>query len=196
MAHFYISDNQPVNPVSGDFWFKPSDNKVYKFDGSAWNELAGLPIDFSTLFSGTVPIEGLVLAYALLADTGLPSAVKAHFVKSAAPTVGTGGVYGAAVDIEPAANKSILPLQVKTSTAGTFGTGETVTVRVTATFSDGTTASVTKTHSAAGDIWFAEADLAGLMKDGAYITKLSVDATSSAATTAVIASVDVYGLQV
>jgi hypothetical protein len=70
---------------------------------------------------------------------------------TASPTPGTGGAYGAAVPMAPSANKAMVPLWVRLSWGGTFATGETVTIRLTAYFSDGTTATFTKGATAAGD---------------------------------------------
>jgi len=118
------------------------------------------------------------------------------WVKTASPTPGTGGAYGTAVALKPAANKSVVPLSAKLSWGGTFGTGETVTIRLTAKFSDGTSASITKSATAAGDVYLNTSDLQGLMKDGVYITEIGVDSSSSAASTSVTTSATIYGLEI
>jgi len=122
--------------------------------------------------------------------------IRKHFVKTASPTPGTGSSYGTAVDITPSTNKSILPLQIKTTTGGTYATGETVTIRITVTFSDGTIASVTKDHTATGDIWLSDSEVASLMKDGVYVSKISVDSTSDQSSTSVTTDVTVYGIEI
>ena len=122
-------------------------------------------------------------------------AIKKHLAKLVSPTPGTGGSYGTAVDITPSTNKSILPLQIKTTTGGTYATGETVTIRITVTFSDGTTASVEKSHTATGDIWLSGSEIANLMKDGVYITKISVDSASDQSSTSVTTDVIIYGIE-
>ncbi len=119
-----------------------------------------------------------------------------QIVKTASPTPGTGGSYGDAVDITPATNKTIVPLFIKTTTGGTYATGETVTIRITVTFSDGTTASVTKDHTATGDIWLSDSEVASLMKDGVYVSKISVDSTSDQSSTSVTTDVTVYGIEI
>jgi len=135
----------------------------------------------------------------VLDDTGATvidlEAIKKHLVKTASPTPGTGGSYGTAVDITPSTNKSILPLQIKTTTGGTYATGETVTIRITVTFSDGTTASVEKPHTATGDIWLSGSEIASLMKDGVYITKISIDSASDQSSTSVTTDVTIYGIE-
>ena len=118
------------------------------------------------------------------------------WVKTASPTPGTGGAYGSAVTLRPAANKSIVPLSAKLSWGGTFATGETVTIRITAKFSDGTSASITRSATATGTALLDTADLQGLFKDGVYITEISVDSSSSASSTSVTTSATIYGLEI
>jgi hypothetical protein len=118
------------------------------------------------------------------------------WVKTASPTPGTGGAYGTAVALKPATNKSIVPLSAKLSWGGTFGTGETVTIRLTAKFSDGTTASFTKSATTTGDYWLTDVDKASLLKDGVYIAEIDVDSSSSASSTGVTTSATIYGLEI
>jgi len=119
-----------------------------------------------------------------------------HWVKSASPTPGVGGAYGSAVALTPPANKSIVPLSAALTWGGTFGSGETVTIRLTAKFSDNTTANITKSATTTGSQALNSADLQGLMKDGVYITEVDVDSSSSAASTSVTTSATVYGLSI
>jgi len=118
------------------------------------------------------------------------------WVKTASPTPGTGGAYGTAVALTPAANKSIVPLSASLTWEGTFATEETVTIRLTAKFSDGTSASITKSATATGTVLLNPADLQGLMKDGVYITEIDVDSSSSATSTTVTTSTTVYGIEI
>jgi hypothetical protein len=119
-----------------------------------------------------------------------------HWVKSASPTPGVGGAYGSAVALTPPANKSIVPLSATLTWGGTFGTDETVTIRLTVKFSDNTTANITKSAIATGSQALNPADLQGLMKDGVYITEVDVDSSSSAASTSVTTSAAIYGLSI
>jgi hypothetical protein len=119
-----------------------------------------------------------------------------HWVKTASPTPGTGGAYGSAVALTPPANKSIVPLSATLTWGGTFGTGETVTIRLTVKFSDATTANITKSATATGTQTLNPADLQGLMKNGVYITEVDVDSSSSAASTSVTTSATIYGLSI
>jgi len=118
------------------------------------------------------------------------------WVKTASPTPGTGGAYGSAVSLTPASNKSIVPLMIKLSWGGTFASGETVTIRITVSFSDGTTVSFTKSATATGDYWLTDAEKASLFKDGVYITRIAVDSSSSASSTSVTTSATIYGIEI
>jgi hypothetical protein len=118
------------------------------------------------------------------------------WVKTASPTPGTGGAYGTAVALTPTTNKSIVPLSASLTWGGTFGTDETVTIRITAKFSDGTSASITKNATATGTVLLNPADLQGLFKNGIYITEIDVDSSSSASSTSVTTSVTIYGLEI
>lgn len=120
-----------------------------------------------------------------------------HIVKTANPTPGTGGSYGTPVDIDPAPNKSIILLYIKLVWGGTFGTDETVTIRVTVRFSDNTTASITKSATAPGTIWVEDAsDLTALMKDGVYVNRVSIDSSSNLSSTTVTTSATIYGIEI
>ena len=115
--------------------------------------------------------------------------------KTVSPTPGTGGGYGTAETVSPPSNvRGIVPLSATITWGGSFATGETVTVRITATFSDGTTASITKSATATGTQSLNPVDLQGLFKDGVYITQLAVDASSDQSSTSVTVSVDIYGI--
>jgi hypothetical protein len=116
-------------------------------------------------------------------------------VWTASPTPGTGGAYGAAVALKPSANKAMVPLWIVLTWGGTFAAGETVTIRLTVRFSDGTAAELTKSATATGDVWLTDAEKASLWKDGVFITEVDVDSSSSAAATSVTTSAAVCGLE-
>ena len=118
------------------------------------------------------------------------------WVRTASPTPGTGGAYGTAVVLTPATNKSVVPLSASLTWGGTFATGETVTIRITAKFSDGTSASITKSATATGTVLLNSADLQGLFKNGVYITEIDVDSSSSATSTTVTTSATIYGVEI
>jgi len=107
-------------------------------------------------------------------------------------TVGTGGVYGSPVSITSPSGVITYP-KVKITWRGTFGTGETVTVKVEAVYSDGTTAYVEKSATAIGSLWLSDDDVLSIITQGKDIVKLNVYAKSSLASTTVTVTVDAYG---
>ena len=115
---------------------------------------------------------------------------------SASPTPGVSGAYGSAVALKPSVNKGMVPLMVKLSWGGTFGTGETVTIRLTVKYSDGSTTPFSKSATATGDYWLTDADKSSLWKDGVYITEIDVDSSSSLASTTVTTSATIYGIEI
>jgi len=118
-------------------------------------------------------------------------------VATASPTPGTGGAYGTAVAISPATQgKSLVPLTATLTWGGTFGSGETVTIRITATYNDETTATITRSATATGSVSLNPADLSGLYTGGKYITQPSVASSSSAASTSVTTVVAIYSLEI
>jgi len=118
-------------------------------------------------------------------------------VATASPTPGTGGTYGAAVTISPAtAGKSLVPVAATLTWGGTFASGETVTIRITATYNDSTTASVTRSATVTGSIVMNPADLSALYANGKYIAQLSIASSSSAASTSVTTAVAIYSLEI
>jgi hypothetical protein len=119
------------------------------------------------------------------------------FVKTASPTPGTSGAYGTAVALKPPTNKSIVPLLASLTWGGTFGTGETVTIRITAKFSDGTSASKTQSSTSTGTMLLDLVYLIDIIsKDGVYITEIDIDSSSSIASTTVTTSATIYGLRI
>jgi hypothetical protein len=106
--------------------------------------------------------------------------------------VGTGGAYGVAVSITSPSGRITLP-RVKITWGGTFATGETVTVKVEAVYSDGSTAYVEKSATATGSQWLTDDDVLALIAQGKDIVKLNVYAKSSAPSTSVTVTVDAYG---
>jgi hypothetical protein len=102
------------------------------------------------------------------------------------PQVGTGGQYGRAFWVIPMdSEKSLVPLAAKFTVFGTFQTNETVTIRITAVYNDGTTNSITISVTTPGTITLNTADLADLYSYTRYIKRMEVAAASSASTTLV-----------
>jgi parallel beta-helix repeat protein len=106
--------------------------------------------------------------------------------------VGTGGAYGSAVAITSPSGRITYP-RIKITWGGTFGTGETVTVRVEAVYSDGSTAYVERSATAVGSAWLTDDDVLALIAKGKDIIKLNVYAKSNMSTTSVTVTVDAYG---
>jgi len=128
---------------------------------------------------------------------GATGALALLYKQTASPTPGTSGAYGSAVNLTPDTNfKAIFIDSITLTWGGTFGSGETVTIRITVTFSDGTTANITRSATATGSVALNPADLQGLYKHGVYINKISIDSSSSASSTSVTTSATVYGKEV
>jgi hypothetical protein len=107
-------------------------------------------------------------------------------------TVGSGGVYGSASVITSQSGLITYP-RIKITWGGTFGTGETVTVKVEAVYSDGTTAYVEKSATATGSLWLTDDDILSLITQGKDIVKLNIYAKTNLASTTVTVTVDAYG---
>jgi hypothetical protein len=107
-------------------------------------------------------------------------------------SIGVNGAYGSAKEIFSRSGVITYP-RVKITWGGTFGTGETVTVKVEAVYSDNTTAYVEKSATSTGSLWLTDDDILSLITQGKDIVKLNVYAKSSAASTSVTVTVDAYG---
>ena len=106
--------------------------------------------------------------------------------------IGTGGAYGNASTITTLSGTVTYP-RVKITWGGTFGTGETVTVKVEAVYTDGTTAYVEKSATATGSLWLTDDDVLSLITQGKDIVKLNVYAKTNLSSTTVTVTVDAYG---
>lgn len=123
-----------------------------------------------------------------------PTGVMQLLLKSVSPTLGTGGTLGTASTISPDLRR-ITPQGVKVTIGGTIATGESITVRITFNFDDGTSAYIDLTYTATGDNYLTEADLQSLWKNGVGISSIDVQAASSATSTAATVTVQVRGIQ-
>ncbi|MGB9694125.1 MAG: hypothetical protein ACPLYF_04710 [Fervidobacterium sp.] len=119
---------------------------------------------------------------------GLP-----YQISSFSVPVGTGGTYGAEQVFNPT-SRAVYPQAVVITLGGTFGSGETVTTKVNFYFSDGTSNNITKSATATGTTTLTVSDWASALKDGVYITKIGVQATSSASSTSVTNSTKIIAL--
>jgi hypothetical protein len=182
-------DNPNNRPLRVSFFTDDYDRLRYNATDKMLQMAQGIGL---TLFSdnySTKMIELQGWSGNLLHKTGLRKAV-------ASPTLGTGGTLGAAVDLSPTSGfNAVVPLQILIEVGGTLAAGESITVKITAVYSDGTTGSVSKSYTATGwyalDYW----DIDSLTKDGCYITKFQAQAASSAASTSATVRVIVIGIQ-
>jgi len=113
--------------------------------------------------------------------------------KSVSPTVaGSGATPTEVVVLENI--YQVIPIGGSITGGGTFGTNETVTVTITAYYSDGTTGSITKSLTSATTIDLTLADIVDLIKDGVYITKITAKAQSSLTATSATVTVTLAGM--
>jgi hypothetical protein len=182
-------------------------SKIYTFAEESANVLkiknASDGLDYLTIDNVTVTdASGVKLAsHSSRHDRGGAdpldySLIAKLLLKSVSPTLGTGGALGSAVSITPDSGFTrIVPLGIKIDVGGTFASGETVTVRITFVFDDGTNLYVDKSFTATGTTYLTDADFFSLWKNGVGITRINVQAGSSASTTSVTVTVTVRGVQ-
>jgi parallel beta-helix repeat protein len=115
-----------------------------------------------------------------------------EYIKStgASVTIGTGGAYGAATAFTPLSG-IIRGFDLNINIGGTFGQGETVTVKIESVYSDGSTGYIEKSFTATGSLALSPTDKISLIKDGVYITKINVYAKTNLTSTTVTCSVDI-----
>lgn len=105
----------------------------------------------------------------------------------------TASTYGTAVAFTPPTGfAALMPIGMNIVFGGTFG-AETVTANVTVTYSDSTTASITKTATAVGTTTLSTTDFLSLAKDGVYINNISVKSLSTIASSAATVTFNQYG---
>ena len=113
---------------------------------------------------------------------------------SGSPAVGTGGSFGDAIDLAPPSDYGRLhPFSVKIEVSG-IAAGETITVKITAVYSDNSSQSVDKSYTTDGTYYLDIGDLHALYKDGVYIKKLQAQASSDQSSTSASVTVEVAGL--
>lgn len=118
-----------------------------------------------------------------------------QYVKSTkTPAVGLSGVYGAVQDISPATGfNSLLLMALYEAVSGIAG-GETITISITATFSDATTAEITFAHTADGSSYPTATSFVSLSKDATTITKISIKAKTDGASTVAVVTATVLAI--
>jgi len=145
-----------------------------------------------------VKLEGVLTDLDIDDNAGIKAsklAIQKLFKKSqAANPSATVDTYGTAVDTLPVTGYvSLIPQAIDVVFGGTFG-AETVTADITVTYSDATTAIVTKTATAIGTTAFTNTDLMALIKDGVYINKISVKSKSSIASSTATVTFNHFGI--
>jgi len=123
--------------------------------------------------------------------------VAAEYQVTKAPTLGVGSVYGTALNATPDTGFSqIEPTEIVATWGGTFAT-ETANLKIVATFSDATTATLTGAGvTSTGVVTYHTNDLAAILSTGKKITKLAISATTTkAVSTLVTLSVVITGIE-
>ena len=107
----------------------------------------------------------------------------------------TGGTYGAVTNLAPALDYPFIkPLSMDL----VFGSvsGETVTVQLVVTYSDGTTTTITSfTASSSSTTALTNAQLRGLYKTGVVITNIAINCKSSIGSSTATLEVKSHGIQ-
>jgi len=107
-------------------------------------------------------------------------------------SIGTNNTYGNPVTITSPSN-IISFFRLKITWGGTFASGETVTVKVEAVYTDGSTSFIEKSATATGSLWLTDDDIMSLIAQGKDIIKLNIYAKTNLSSTSVTVTVDTYG---
>jgi hypothetical protein len=145
-----------------------------------WNEFS-LKHNNDGSFKGIV--DGDVSGTAAIQSSKIASQ-KIYNKSTVANPSATANTNGTQVDLTPPSGfASIVPLGMNIVIGGTVGS-ETITAQVIATYSDSTTATLSKTFTATGTTALTTTDFITLFKDGVFINKLSVVSKTTIASTA------------
>jgi len=107
-------------------------------------------------------------------------------------TIGVNDVYGDPIAITTRSGLVTYP-RVKITWGGTFGAGETVTVKVSAIYLDGTSTFIERSATGTGTAWLTDDEIMSLITEGKDIRRLEVQAKTNLASTTVTVSVDSFG---
>jgi len=83
---------------------------------------------------------------------------------------------------------------IRITVGGTFATGETVTVKITFYWNDGSSTYIEKPFTATGTYDLTVSDLLSLLKNDVYLTSIGAQAKTDQASTSVTVDVTVAGL--
>ncbi len=114
--------------------------------------------------------------------------------KSVSPTLGTGGSLGGAETVAPDLAR-IVPIGIVVSVGGSLASGESISVRITANYDDGSSSYIDLSYSATGDYEVPETDLQSLIDNDKAITSLNIQAGSSESSTSATVTVTIRGIQ-
>ena len=121
-----------------------------------------------------------------------------HINKSgSSEAAGVSGAYGTASTITPDSGYySILPHLITATVGGTIASGETITVKVTISYDDGTNNDLaTKSATNTGDLTWDLTEISGSYVNGSKITSISVAASSSDSSTSATVVGNVKGIE-
>jgi hypothetical protein len=107
-------------------------------------------------------------------------------------TIGLNGSYGPPTVITSRSGRISYP-RVKITWGGTFQSTETVTVKVEAVYTNGSTAYTECPATATGSFWLTDDNINQLITDGKDIVKLNIYAKTNKASTSVTVTIDSYG---
>jgi len=111
-------------------------------------------------------------------------------------SIGTSSEYGTESTISVRTGYDyMIPMAVKLTVGGTFATDETVTVRITVYFDDGSSAYLDKSYTATGSETVSVDELAPLYADGKNITSVGLKAASNQSSTSVTVDYEYYGIE-
>jgi len=176
------------NVIHGNELFYNRAYGVYE-DGSDWQTIVGNHFVNNT--SGAYRRGG---EHTLVKDN--QGCYTENFKISSGITVGLNNTYGPVWEASPynsvLSGRIAFP-RVKIEWGGTFGSGETVTVKVVAVYTDGSSAYIEKSATATGSLWLSDDDIYSLLTLGKDIYKLQFSAKSNLSSTSVTVTVYTYG---
>jgi hypothetical protein len=106
--------------------------------------------------------------------------------------IGKNDAYGSPVSIMTPSGV-ITYFRARITWGGTFGVGETVTVKIQVTYDDGSTAYIEKSATATGSVWLTDEDIMSLVAHGKAIIKMDIYAKTNLPSTTATVSIDLYG---
>jgi hypothetical protein len=106
--------------------------------------------------------------------------------------VGTDNTYGSATSITSRSLRITYP-KIRITIGGTLASGEVITVKIEAVYSDSTTAYIEKSYTETGSEWISDDDVLNIISDTRDITKLNIYAKTNQTSTSATVTVNAYG---